>query len=683
MPADRVVPFGIRVDDDGNRETVFLEDISHTEEEVANNFGRRCGLICPECGKPLIARRRGGDNKHGFKCFAHESGAGAHCGGYGEKSSHKAAEDMLANGIGQIFYLPAITASDMIPHTSQYKDNGDTRYTVHEMDDVRRQIAIETCNLVNDEMILQPQMACAVEKVWIENDTKNAPISLPENKRPDAVVQMYNRKNINEKYVIAVEFRYKHAKSLDDMQAFYESRTDVLEILLPDLSDMNDNFKRSLHDTIFGINGADNDSNKYVGKREWLYSHTALSLLMHKYTLAVQPYVYIKNDNGYQLKRLWDSTKKRACAIVDSYVNNAFSDSGVIILKSKYTNSVSWSYTFQVPYFPFDDSVLYARLEYTLGIRNDDESSSIQNLESKANDCICILMSQANSDNAKREEYYEKKVQERRIKAQQKAERERAIIAEEEKRQAAIHEENRKRREQIEEARIAAYKRQIEYEEEQRAQEEKKNADARNARAKTADEAISNMTFDQVQAAFMQAIARLDALHIRPVIVADVLKREKIDSNSLFGYDTQEYDNVAPYLSKIAIDTFNRTSNSEQQITKDIILRKSKNVSCSDKLNVIMVTLTMSDSSNHRHSVAIGVPSMSNAEAYKSEYERIKRHTAIVEISRDTLWHAFNRAKEEYTNYGLYSTYNEKLIISLRQVITEAIEHRGNWSYLR
>ena len=690
MPSkDFAVPFGIRINANGNRESVFLDDISKTEEDVANNYGRRCGLICPECGKTLVARRRSVDNKHGFKCFAHESGAGTSCEGYGEKSSHKAAEDMLANSIGQIFYLPEITAFDMIPHTSKYTDSGYSRYTVNEISDARHKIVQETCDLVNDRMILQPQMACVVEKVWLEENTTNAPINLPSNKRPDAVVQIYNRKNIDKKYVIAVEFRYKHAKSLEDMKAFYESGTDVLEILLPELSDISDDFKRNLHDTIFGISGADNESNKYAGKREWLYSHIALSL-MRKYTLAVQPYVCIKNENGYPIKKLWDSTKTRACTIVDSYVDESFKGSGIIVRKSKYTY-VSVNYTFSIPYFPFDDSSIYAELEYTLEACEDDRTSSIKDLKTKADGCISAMTEQVDSDNDKREKYHEKKTQERRRKAQEQAERERIVIEEEAKRQAAIEKENRKRREDIErerrdEARITAYTRlrRLEAEEkEKREQEEKNNSDVRNERARIADEAINSMTFEQAQADFMQAIARIEALHIRPVIVADVLKRGEIDSNSLFGYDKQYYPTVAPYLSKIAVDTFNRTLDAKQQITEDIVLYKCKNVYCSDKLDVLMVMLSMSDSNHHRHNVVIGVPSMSNIKSYQEEYERIKQRTAIIEISRDALWNALNQAKEEYVNYGLYSTYNDKFITSLRQVIMAAIEHRGNWSYLR
>ena len=47
------------------------------------------------------------------------------------------------------------------------------------------------------------------------------------------------------------------------------------------------------------------------------------------------------------------------------------------------------------------------------------------------------------------------------------------------------------------------------------------------------------------------------------------------------------------------------------------------------------------------------------------------------------MWDALNRAKDEYINYGLYSTYNDKFIDALTQVIVDAIEHRGTWSYLR
>lgn len=95
--ADFVVPFGIRILENGTEKTVYLDDIGATEDDVAASYGRRCGLVCPECGQPILAvRRQRGNNGKGFKCFAHASGASAHCEGYGERSSHKAAEDMLA-----------------------------------------------------------------------------------------------------------------------------------------------------------------------------------------------------------------------------------------------------------------------------------------------------------------------------------------------------------------------------------------------------------------------------------------------------------------------------------------------------------------------------------------------------------------------------------------------------------
>lgn len=66
--ADFVVPFGISVLEDGTEKTVFLDDIGATEDDVAANYGRRCGLVCPECGQPILAvRRQRGNNGKGVQ----------------------------------------------------------------------------------------------------------------------------------------------------------------------------------------------------------------------------------------------------------------------------------------------------------------------------------------------------------------------------------------------------------------------------------------------------------------------------------------------------------------------------------------------------------------------------------------------------------------------------------------
>ena len=142
-----------------------------------------------------------------------------------------------------------------------------------------------------------------------------------------------------------------------------------------------------------------------------------------------------------------------------------------------------------------------------------------------------------------------------------------------------IEAENRKRREalereQQEEIRRIAHAQHLaeQRRREKEAKEKEVAAAAKEQRIKEADDAMNNMTLENAKSAFRQAVARIDALHIRPVIVNDVLKRGEIDSNSLFGNDKQDYPTVAPYLSKIAIDTFNRTLDTQMRITEDIVL---------------------------------------------------------------------------------------------------------------
>lgn len=61
--ADFVVPFGIRILEDGTEKTVYLDDIGATEDDVAANYGRRCGLVWPgmrpaDFGREKAARQQ-------------------------------------------------------------------------------------------------------------------------------------------------------------------------------------------------------------------------------------------------------------------------------------------------------------------------------------------------------------------------------------------------------------------------------------------------------------------------------------------------------------------------------------------------------------------------------------------------------------------------------------------------
>lgn len=324
--ADFVVPFGIKILEDGTEKTVYLDDIGATEDDVAANYGRRCGLVCPECGQPILAvRRQQGNNGKGLKCFAHASGASAHCEGYGERSSHKAAEEMLFNGIGESFLLPAVNVSDLVAHTSRYSDSGTARDEVMEVFESREDVNARGKGIIRDNCHISDAVECIVDRVWLEHDTDNAPIPLPSNKRPDAVVEMHEKGN-GKKHVVAVEFRYAHAKSIEDMQAFYGAGTSVVEILLPEVRDGGENMKRELHDAVFGFSPESCKGGCDVSniRREWLYNAESLSSL-DTFPIAVKPKVFIDRfDLDYDIKG-------KAEKIAMKYVRRAFKEADIKI----------------------------------------------------------------------------------------------------------------------------------------------------------------------------------------------------------------------------------------------------------------------------------------------------------------------------------------------------------------
>lgn len=91
-------------------------------------YGLRCKLACPECGKPLESVRRSVEHpEYGWKCLRHHVGEDSECEGYGENSCHTLSEYLLSRAVGEKILLPAISACDGVPHISRYTDNGACR----------------------------------------------------------------------------------------------------------------------------------------------------------------------------------------------------------------------------------------------------------------------------------------------------------------------------------------------------------------------------------------------------------------------------------------------------------------------------------------------------------------------------------------------------------------------------
>ena len=79
-------------------------------------YGLRCKLSCPECGKPLESVRRSVEHpENGWKCLRHHAGEDSKCEGDGENSCHTLSEYLLSHAIGEKMLLPAIGARDGVP----------------------------------------------------------------------------------------------------------------------------------------------------------------------------------------------------------------------------------------------------------------------------------------------------------------------------------------------------------------------------------------------------------------------------------------------------------------------------------------------------------------------------------------------------------------------------------------
>ena len=135
-----------------------------------------------------------------------------------------------------------------------------------------------------------------------------------------------HEKGNGKKHIVAVEFRYAHAKSIEDMQAFYGAGTSVFEILLPEVRDGGENMKRELNDTVFGCSQESGKNGRSVSniRREWLYNAESLPSL-DTFPIAVKPKVFIDRfDLDYDIKG-------KAEKIAMRYMRRAFKEAGIKI----------------------------------------------------------------------------------------------------------------------------------------------------------------------------------------------------------------------------------------------------------------------------------------------------------------------------------------------------------------
>lgn len=679
--ADFVVPFGIRILEDGTEKTVYLDDIGATEDDVAANYGRRCGLVCPECGQPILAvRRQQGNNGRGFKCFAHASGASAHCDGYGERSSHKAAEDMLANGIGESFWLPAVNVSDLVAHTSRYSDNGAVRDEVVEVFESRENVNTRGRGIIRDDCHISDAAECIVDRVWLEHDTDNAPIPLPSNKRPDAVVEMHGKGN-GKKHIVAVEFRYAHPKSIEDMQAFYGAGTSVVEILLPVVRDGGENMKRELHDAVFGYSPESGKGGRDVSnvRREWLYNAESLPSL-DTFPIAVKPKVFIDRfDLNYDIKGKAEKIATRYVrrafkdAAVDIKVNGIYSDMSYnrrlldngmeLPIGTKITDFIDWKEDGNTPsaeivleYIPSNRGGNEQRLPI------DKQIECIESIAAKIGESIAEGNKKRHEARNTQSIVENRQVKHRKLTREQK-EKEQAQI------KASLI---RKRGEQQQAAMLEqARRKEAEYAERVRREE----------RETYIDGYIENMTRKDAINAFNIAVMSCKSFNIRPVIASDV-KRRAVQKDTLFGIDTVGYKDVANYLVRRAEEKIKNGEDDMSKLTDSIFLSGTKTVQPAIEPGVAISTISMYDNRGNKHGIMIGVPCLSEANGYARERARWKNR-AFAEIRKQEIADAIEAARISYIEHPDWTlSFTDMLAGELKRRIEIAVGNRGGWSYL-
>lgn len=682
--ADFVVPFGIRILEDGTEKTVFLDDIGATEDDVAANYGRRCGLVCPECGQPILAvRRQQGNNGKGFKCFAHASGASAHCEGYGERSSHKAAEDMLVNGIGESFWLPSVNVSDLVAHTSRYSDSGAVRDEVMEIFESREDVNTRGRGIIRDDCHISDAVECIVDRVWLEHDTDNAPISLPSNKRPDAVVEMHEKGN-GKKHIVAVEFRYAHPKSIDDMQAFYGAETSVVEILLPVVRDGGESMKRELHDAVFGYSPESGKGGRDVSnvRREWLYNAESLPSL-DTFPIAVKPKVFIDRfDLDYDIKgkaeKIAMRYMRRAFKEADIKINGIssdmsynrrLSDNGMELpIGTKITDFIDWKEDGNAP----SAEIV---LEYIPSNRGGNEQRLPIDKQIECIESIAAKIGESIADGNKKRH---KACTTKRIIGNRQRKNRKLNEEQKKKEQAQIKASLARKREEQQRAAMRELARR---KEEEYAERARRDREGKQERESYIDGYIENMTRKDAIEAFNIAVMSCKSFNIRPVTASDV-KRRAMQKDTLFGLDTVEYRNVANYLVKRAEEKIKNGEDDTSNLTDSIFLSGTKTVQSTISPGVALSIISMYDNHGSKHSIMIGVPCLSEANGYARERAKWKNR-AFAEIRKQEIADAIEAARTSYIEHPDWTLpFIDMLAGEFKRRIETAVYNRGGWSYL-
>lgn len=193
----------------------------------STQYGLACDLVCPECGRPLVAVRAPG--RQFMSHLAHHA-EDTDCTGYGESASHALAKEILdaAARTHDTFSLPPVFISDAEPHIK---------------------LPSKTYRHAEPKM---KSIDVRIENVYFEHDA--AARFIEGAKIPDAVMEFSYKGKAS---AIAIEICNTHAKSIEDVREYAkESKIrGVVEIDVSSCQPTTDNaiiFKELLRHHILG-----------------------------------------------------------------------------------------------------------------------------------------------------------------------------------------------------------------------------------------------------------------------------------------------------------------------------------------------------------------------------------------------------------------------------------------------
>lgn len=239
--------------DDGKM--ITIHDASEIYD-ANSDYGSNIKLTCPNCHCDVELCRKhvnntvDGKKQSSYWYFRHKKDTSVECAGYGEKSSHMLAEQILKESIGSKMMLPSVLLRDIVPHESFITDSGnEKKVSSDEYDGIMSTLIPGFYNPDTNDDIYQYADWSAVqyEEGYLMNYSEklfNAEDALRRNeeviitdvkiehsysfgKTADAMITVkHDDGSMSE---IAYEIRYAHKKKYDDVRIYADNKINVIE----------------------------------------------------------------------------------------------------------------------------------------------------------------------------------------------------------------------------------------------------------------------------------------------------------------------------------------------------------------------------------------------------------------------------------------------------------------------